>query len=199
MNKTNDLIDRLRAVAATSHLRSPLARWLSANHSEFEKLLKDYRPRWEALVEQFGTEGLLELPPEFTSDDPHVRAVTRRKVVKAAMQTWERVKHRVAAKRLRGGERPTPAAMPSTQDGPPPHAPVQQQTVAATLLADQQELPPRRFGTATLRGHTPSAPAPPRVPMPVPEPDPDRADRVIAELLAGQVKGRFAPKIDDGE
>ena len=29
--------------------------------------------------------------------------------------------------------------------------------------------------------------------------DPARADRVIAGLLAGQVKSRFAPKIDDGE
>ena len=198
MTETNDRIDRLRAVAATSHLRSSLARWLSANHDEFEKLLKDYRPRWEALVEQFGAEGLLELPPEFTSDDPHVRAVTRRKVVKAAMQIWERVKHRVALRRS-PGERPTLTAMPSVQDGPPQHAPVQQQAVAATPPADQQELPPRRFGTATLRGHTPSAPAPLRVPIPVPAPDPDRADRVIAELLAGQVKGRFAPKIDDGE
>jgi len=199
MTETNDRIDRLRAVAAASHQRSPLARWLSANHDEFERLLKDYRPRWEALVEQFGAEGLLELPPEYTSDDPYVRAATRRKVVKAAMQIWERVKHRVASMRSRDGERPAPAAMLSTQDGPPPRAPVQQQTVAAVPLVDQQEPPPRRFGTATLRGHTPSAPAPPRVPIPVPEPDPDRADRVIADLLAGQVKGRFAPKIDDGE
>jgi hypothetical protein len=199
MTETNNRIDRLRAVAATSHLRSPLARWLSANHDEFEKLLKDYRPRWEALVEQFSAEGLLELPPEFTSDDPHVRAVTRRKVVKAAMQIWERVKHRVAPKRSFGGHRPTPAAIPSMQDGPPQHAPVQQQAVGATAPADQHDLPPRRFGTATLRGHTPSAPAPPRAPISVPAPDPDRADRVIAELLAGQVKGRFAPKIDDGE
>jgi hypothetical protein len=199
MTETNDRIDRLRAVAATSHLRSPLARWLSANRDEFEKLLKDYRPRWEALVEQFGVEGLLDLPPEFASDDPHVRAATRRKVVKAAMQIWERVKHRVAPKRSPGGDRPTLAAVPSKQDRPPPNAPVQQQAVAVTSTADQHDLPPRRFGTATLRGHTPSAPPPPRVPIPVPEPDPDRADRVIAELLAGQVKGRFAPKIDDGE
>jgi hypothetical protein len=199
MTETNARIDRLRAVAATSHLRSPLARWLSANHDEFEKLLKDYRPRWEALVEQFNAEGLLELPREFTSDNPHVRAVTRRKVVKAAMQTWERVKHRVAPRRSPGGQRPTLAAMPSMQDGPPHHAPMQQQAVAATAPADQHDLPPRRFGTATLRGHTPSAPAPPRAPISVPASDPDRADRVIAELLAGQVKGRFAPKIDEGE
>jgi hypothetical protein len=199
MTETNNRIERLRAVAATSHLRSPLARWLSANHDEFEKLLKDYRPRWEALVEQFGAEGLLELPPEFTSDDPHMRAVTRRKVVKAAMQIWERVKHRVAPNRSSGAERSTLAAMPSTQDDPPPRAPVQQLAIAATPPADQQDVPPRRFGTATLRGHTPSAPARPRAPIPVPEPDPARADRVIAELLAGQVKGRFAPKIDDGE
>jgi hypothetical protein len=180
-------IDRLRAVAATSHLRSPLARWLSANHAQFEQLLKDYRPRWEALVEQFGAEGLLQLPPEFMSDDPHVRAVTRRKVVKATMRIWERVQQRVA-----------PAAQPSTRDRPRQHPPAQQQTAAATLPTNQQD-PPKRFGTATLRGHTPSAPAPPRAAIPVPEPDPDRADRVIAELLAGQVKGRFAPKIDDGE
>jgi hypothetical protein len=58
---------------------------------------------------------------------------------------------------------------------------------------------PTQFGTATLRGHTPSVPAPPRVAIPVPEFDPARADRVIAGLLAGQVKSRFTPKIDDGE
>ena len=75
MAETRDArIDRLRAVAATSHLRSPLARWLSANHDEFARLLEAYRPRWEVLVEQFGAEGLLELPPEFTSGDPHLRA-----------------------------------------------------------------------------------------------------------------------------
>ena len=191
-------IDRLRAVAATSHLRSPLARWLSANHEQFEQLLKDYRPRWEALVEQFGAEGLLQLPPEFTSDDPHVRAETRRKVVKATMRIWERVQQRVAPKRS-PGEQQTLAAQPSNRHSPPQHTPAQQQTTVVTLPANQQEPPPRRFGTATLRGHTPSGPVPPRVAIPVPEPDPDRADRVIAELLAGQVKGRFAPKIEDGE
>jgi len=175
-----------------------LARWLSANHDEFAKLLKDYRPRWEALVEQFGAEGLLELPLEFTSDDPHVRARARRKVVKAAMRIWERVKHSVASRRS-PVEQPTLAALPSTRDGPPQCSRVQQQTAAAAPSADQQELPPKRFGTATLRGHTPSVPAPPRVAIPVPEPDPDRADRVIADLLAGQVKGRFAPKIDEGD
>jgi hypothetical protein len=200
MTETRDTrIDRLRAVAATSHLRSSLARWLSANHDEFQRLLKDYRPRWDALVEQFGAEGLLELPPEFTSNDPHVRAVTRRKVVKAAMQIWERVKCRVASTRPAGEERPTPSTMPSTQDGPRQHTPVQQRGVAATLPADQRDLPPRRFGIATPRGHTPPAPAPLRATTPALKPDPDRADRVIAELLAGQVAGRFAPKIDDGE
>jgi hypothetical protein len=147
MTETRDArIDRLRAVAATSHLRSPLARWLSANHDEFEKLLNDYRPRWEALVEQFAAEGLLELPPEFTSGDPHLRTMTRRRALSA------------------------------------PHRD-----------------PPMRFGPATLRGHTPSVPAPPRPATPAPEFDPARADRVIAALLAGQVKNRFAPKIDEEE
>ncbi|MGD0104912.1 MAG: hypothetical protein ABSC06_12855 [Rhodopila sp.] len=95
---TDARFERLRAVAATSNLRSPLARWLSANHVEFEKLLKDYRPRWEALVEQLGADGLLKLPPEFTSDDQKIRQLTRRRVVKAAMRTWERVKLQVAQK-----------------------------------------------------------------------------------------------------
>jgi hypothetical protein len=41
--------------------------------------------------------------------------------------------------------------------------------------------------------------SPLRMSIPVPEPDPDRADRVIADLRAGQVKGRFVLKTDDGE
>jgi hypothetical protein len=97
MADTSDsVIDRLRAVAATSRLRSPLARWFSVHHDEFGKLLRDYRPRWEALVEQFATDGLLVLPAAFNDDDPHVREVTRRRVVKAAMRTWERAKVKVA-------------------------------------------------------------------------------------------------------
>jgi hypothetical protein len=188
MTETRDArIDRLRAVAATSHLRSPLARWLSANHDEFARLLEAYRPRWEALVEQFGAEGLLELPPEFTSGDPHLRAMTRRKIVKATMRIWERVKHRLAQ---------TPTASPPGNEG---RSTEQPQPAAAASPAEQQAQPPRQFGTATLRGHTPSVPAPPRAAIPVPEFDPARADRVIAGLLAGQVKSRFTPKIDDGE
>jgi hypothetical protein len=101
-------IKRLRAVAAASTLRSPLGRWFSANREEFEKLLRDYRPRWEALVEQFANDGLLNPPPEFNSDDEGVRKVTRRRVVKSVMRTWERVKVQAARK-----EPPKPAAVES--------------------------------------------------------------------------------------
>jgi hypothetical protein len=97
---TDSGIERLRAVAAASNLRSPLGRWFSAHHDEFENLLRDYRPRWEALVEHFAAEGLLKLPPEFNSDDEKVRKDTRRRVVKSSMRTWERVKVQVARKPL---------------------------------------------------------------------------------------------------
>ena len=80
-----------------------------------------------------------------------------------------------------------------------PTQPLALRPSTSAVCRSLQALPPRQFGTATLRGHTPSVPAPPRAAIPVPESDPARADRVIAELLAGQVKGRFAPKIDDGE
>ena len=115
MTETRDArIDRLRAVAATSHLRSPLARWLSANHDEFARLC--LWPRWEALVEQFGAEGLLELPPEFTSGDPHLRAMTP-KIVKATMRIWERV-HRLRQEPAASAAG-VAAAPPETQLGPP--------------------------------------------------------------------------------
>jgi hypothetical protein len=90
------------------------------------------------------------------------------------------------------------AAPPETQLLPTQPLP-QTETTTAPFVEASQAQPPRQFGTATLRGHTPSVPAPPRAAIPVPEFDPARADRVIAGLLAGQVKSRFAPKIDDGE
>jgi len=167
-----------------------------ANHAAFTALLKDYRPRWEALVEQFGAGGLLELPPAFTSDDPHAREMTRRKVVKAAMQTWERVKVQVA--KAPSVTPPARAPLPAAQEGPASRAREAQQTPAVPPLAEDA-LPPRRFGTATLRGHTPSVPAPTPAASPPPLPDPDRADRIIADLLGGQPRGRFAPKTDDGD
>jgi hypothetical protein len=95
---TDSGIERLRAVAAASNLRSPLGRWFSAHHDEFGKLLRDYRPRWEALVEHFAAEGLLRLPAEFNSENEKVRKDTRRRVVKSTMRTWERVKFQVARK-----------------------------------------------------------------------------------------------------
>ncbi len=103
------IIERLRAVAAASNLRSPLARWLTANHDEFERLLQDFRPKWEALVEQFAADGLLKLSPEFATDE-----ATKRKAVKAAMRTWDRVRANVAKKRqLAPKTRPTPPAQPT--------------------------------------------------------------------------------------
>lgn len=115
-------IERLRAVAAASNLRSPLARWLSTNQAEFEKLLQDYRPRWEALIEQFAVDGLLKLPAEFNSDDPTIRSVSRRRVVKAAMRTWERVK--TQAKK-------SPALPPAGQQLAPMEPPSRSRSVAA--------------------------------------------------------------------
>jgi hypothetical protein len=120
VDKIDPRLERLRAVAAASSIRSPLARWLTAHHDEFEQLLRDYRPRWEALVEQFADEGLLRLPVEFSSDDPNLRAVTRRKVVKATMRTWERVKAHMSQKTARA---PSQKSEPRS-DAEPTRAPI---------------------------------------------------------------------------
>jgi hypothetical protein len=117
---TDTGIERLRAVAAASNLRSPLGRWFSAHHAEFEKLLRDYRPRWEALVEQFAADGLLKLPVEFNSEDEKVRNVTRRRVVKSTMRTWERARAQLAKKPPT--RQPSPGE--STPAVRPPAAPV---------------------------------------------------------------------------
>jgi hypothetical protein len=130
---TDPGIERLRAVAATSNLRSPLGRWFSAHHAEFEKLLHDYRPRWEALIEQFASDGLLSLPPEFNSDDKKVRTVTRRRVVKSTMRTWERVKAQIAKK---------PMPVESTP---------KQQVQAVARPAQQQTTPPKPTNTDDIR------------------------------------------------
>lgn len=134
-DRTDTGIERLRAVAATSNLRSPLGRWFSAHHAEFEKLLHDYRPRWEALIEQFASDGLLILPPEFNSDDKKVRSVTRRRVVKSTMRTWERVKAQIAKK-------PKPMSAESTP---------KQQVQAVTRPAQQQTTPPKPTSTDDIR------------------------------------------------
>jgi hypothetical protein len=84
-------IARMNEVAASANLRSKLARWLSDNREEFAKSLKTYRPRWEPLVEWFGQEGLMDLPPEFFAEDEAVRTATRRRMVHAAKRTWARV------------------------------------------------------------------------------------------------------------
>jgi hypothetical protein len=154
------------------------------NHDAFAARLSAWRTDWTLLAQVFVEAGLTD------ADGKPPNSVIARK-------TWQRVRQMVRHRQMQPqappGE-PAETRHPAPQSPPPPS-----QTGAVAPLVDLQELPPRRFGSATLRGHTPSAPAPSRVPIPVPEPDPDRADRVIAELLSGQVKGRFAPKIDDGE
>jgi hypothetical protein len=164
--------------------RSPLARWMLQNHDAFAARYTARQADWTVLARVFAEAGLTDAegnPPN---------SVTARK-------TWQRVRQMVRHQQIQQqappGE-PSETRHPASQPPPPPS-----QTGAVAPSLDPQELPPRRFGTATLRGHTPSVPAPPRVPIPVPEPDLARADKVIADLLAGQVKGRFAPKIDDGE
>lgn len=99
--------ERLRAVAATSNIRSPLARFFSAHHDQFVTLLSEFRPRWDALVEQWAAEGLLTLPPEWNSADEQIRSVTRQKVVKAARRTWERVKVKKAGRKTKTATEPT--------------------------------------------------------------------------------------------
>lgn len=147
---TDTRLERLRAVAATSNLRSPLARWFSANHAEFEKLLKDYRPRWEALVEQFGADGTLKLPAEFTSADQTVREAARRRVVKAAMRTWERAKVQVAQK-------PAPLAETPLAQDRQPSLPVQP-GLSGVRSAPPIEPPPRERRPMVLRPARPLGP-----------------------------------------
>jgi len=150
---TDARFERLRAVAATSNLRSPLARWLSANHVEFEKLLKDYRPRWEALVEQLGADGLLKLPPEFTSDDQKIRQLTRRRVVKAAMRTWERVKLQVAQKSAPPSRPPAPAPRGPNRPSRSPATPMNRHALQAADQddPDHEPLPKFTFRPTKLR------------------------------------------------
>ena len=90
MGTTDPRVERLRAVAASSNLRSPLGQWFGEHRSEFAAMLAEYRPRWETLVEHFATEGLLTLPADWQAEDETVRKTARRRVVKAAMRTWER-------------------------------------------------------------------------------------------------------------
>ena len=179
-HKILDAIDQ----ANPRRTRSPLARWMFENHDAFAARLSAWRTDWTLVAQVFVEAGLTD------ADGKPPNSMIARK-------TWQRVRQMVRHQRMQHQAPPgEPSETRNPAPQPPPLAP---QPTAVAPLVDPQELPPRRFGTAMLRGHTPSAPAPPRVPMPVPEPDPDRADRVIAALLVGQVKGRFAPKIDDGE
>ena len=178
-HKILDAIDQ----ANPTRTRSPLARWMFENHDAFAARLSAWRTDWTLLAQVFVEAGLTD------ADGKPPNSVIARK-------TWQRVRRMVRNRQMQ--PRASLAAPPETQLLPTQPLP-QTETTTAPFVEASQALPPTQFGTATLRGHTPSAPAPPRVPIPVPEPDLDRADRVIAELLAGQVKGRFAPKIDDGE
>jgi hypothetical protein len=165
--------------------RSPLARWMLQNHDAFAARYTARRGDWTALAKVFVDAGLTD------ADGNPPNSVTARK-------TWQRVRQMVRSRQMQKqgpfAEPPETHRLPVQPTLLPP-----QTADAAPLVEYPQKLPPRRFGTATPRGHTPSALAPPRAAIPAPEPDPDRADRVIAELLAAKVTGRFAPKIDDGE
>jgi hypothetical protein len=178
-HKILDAIDQ----ANPTRTRSPLARWMFENHDAFAARLSAWRTDWTLLAQVFVEAGLTD------ADGKPPNSVIARK-------TWQRVRRMVRNRQMQPPA--SLAAPPETQLLPTQPLP-QTETTTAPFVKASQALPPTRFGTATLRGHTPSAPAPPRAPIPVPAPDPGRADRVIAELLAGQVKGRFAPKIDDGE
>ena len=177
-HKILDAIDQ----ANPTRTRSPLARWMFENHDAFAARLSAWRTDWTLLAQVFVEAGLTD------ADGKPPNSVIARK-------TWQRVRRMV---RNRQTQPLAPLVAPPEPQLLPTQSLPQTETTSAPFVEASHARPPTRFGIATLRGHTPSAP-PPRVPIPVPEPDPDRADRVIAELLAGQVKGRFAPKIDDGE
>jgi hypothetical protein len=85
------ILEAIRKAAETGAVRSKLGRWFAANHAEFAETLLTYRPRWEALVETFATEGLLTLPAEWEASDLAVRKTARRRTVEAARKTWLRV------------------------------------------------------------------------------------------------------------
>jgi hypothetical protein len=162
--------------------RSPLARWMLRNHDAFAARYTARRVDWSVLAQVFAEAGLTD------ADGNPPNRVTARK-------TWQRVRqmHRQMA--------PGPAPEPSPPAQPPTRSP------PAPVQGDDR-VPPKRFGTAALRGHTPSAPLPaapsaaaagPFAARSAPQPDPDRADKVIAELLGGRLRGRFAPKPNDEE
>jgi hypothetical protein len=153
--------------------RSPLARWMLQNYDAFAARYTPRRADWSVLAQVFAEAGLTD------ADGKPLNRVTARK-------TWQRVQQMRRQMAL--------AESPQTRQPPSPSP-----TAAVPLGEDNQDPPPRRFGKATLRGHTPSAPAPPPMANPVLQPNPDRADKIIADLLGGQPRGRFAPKTDDGE
>jgi hypothetical protein len=157
--------------------RSPLARWMLQNYAAFAARYSPRRADWSVLAQVFAEAGLTD------ADGKPLNRVTARK-------TWQRVQQMQKQMAL--------AVSPQTRQ-PPSRPPSPSSTAAAPLGEHNQDPPPRRFGKATLRGHTPSAPAPPPMVSPIPPPDPDRADKIIADLLGGQPRGRFAPKTDDGE
>jgi hypothetical protein len=153
--------------------RSPLARWMLQNYAAFAARYTPRRADWSVLAQVFAEAGLTD------ADGKPLNRVTARK-------TWQRVQQMQKQMAL--------AESPQTRHPPSPSP-----TAAVPLGEDNQDPPPRQFGKATLRGHTPSAPAPPPMVSPVPQPDPEHVDKIIADLLGGQPRGRFAPKTDDGE
>ena len=79
-------------VAEVGAIRSKLGRWLALNRVGFGQMLAEYRPRWEALVDKFIAEKLIEVSDDYWSENAEVRNRTRKQVIGAARQTWHRVK-----------------------------------------------------------------------------------------------------------
>jgi len=104
---------RIAAAAASASIRSPLGRWLEQNHDDFAAMLKQHRPRWDALAAAVAAEGFTDA----RGNPPNGRSLKR---------AWERAQVRIrerqeTAPNSGGGRRTTPA--PAVSDAGATRAP----------------------------------------------------------------------------
>jgi hypothetical protein len=89
---------RLAELAQSGSSRSPLYRWLHANHDEFMAMVEESRPLWKVMAEGFAEIGFR------TADGKPLPAGTVR-------NTWWRVRRDVAKARAKKSQTPKPAAV----------------------------------------------------------------------------------------
>jgi len=145
--------------------RSPVLLWLLKNRETLERGFEETAPSWKGLAKYLGDHGVMD------GDGKPPSAVATR-------QAWYR------ARTIGNRKRPSQeAATPEAEPAPARTEPV------PSLEGDAGEPPPKRFGLATLRNHTPAAPAP--EPKPRPAPVKRDAEAAIRQLLGDQKRRGF--------